>query len=279
MAAAPNPQALVFLTHVWHDTVGRRFARLRREAGVLADCFVLVDDRDPGVVRAWQSHLEATGATGALVPFCARELPAQTGIPFFGLRGVWSNAHLPLAWFARSRPQYGAFWQVEYDVELRGNWGAFLGAYGSSDAALLAAHFHRYTDWPDWYWWPSLTIPPAAGVQQPDLRKAFMPVMRLSRAAIDCVERAHRQGWLGHFEAIIPTALLREGHRLEDLNARQRCYDGWFQDPVPLLPLLATLRCRPPVGAAEFAQRGQGPLLFHPVKDAWTFDGEKVVSG
>lgn len=271
-------QALVFLTHVWHESVGRRFERLRREAGSLAECHVLLDDRAPAAVEGWRNFLSGIRAAETLVPFSPRELPGQLGFPFFGIRGIWSNPHFPLMAFARTRPQYDFFWQVEYDVEYRGRWGDFLGAYAATDAALLAAHFHRYADWPEWFWWPSLTVPAESGVKQDDLYKAFMPVMRLSRAAVASVERAHRQGWLGHFEAIVPTVLLREGHTLEDLNVRLRCYEGSYQDPIPLLPLQSTMRCRPPVGAAEFAQRGKGPLLFHPVKEPWFFDGERVVS-
>lgn len=270
--------AIVFLTHVWHEAVGRRFERLRRETASTAECHVLLDSRAPGVEEGWRHFLAGVGASAALVPFTPAQVSADLGLRFFGLRDVLSNSHLPMLWFARTRKQYDYVWQVEYDAEYRGRWGDFFAPYGGTDAALLAVHYHRWSDWPDWFWWPSFTFPPDVAVQQDELCKAFMPVMRMSRAAMECVERAHRQGWFGHAEAVVPTALLREGHRLEDLNVRKTCYMGWYQDPVPLLPLLSTIRCRPFVGQNEFLQRGQGPMLFHPVKEPWTWDGEKIVN-
>ena len=178
----------------------------------------------------------------------------------------------------RSHPGYAYYWQVEGDVDYRGRWGDFFAPYREASAGLLAAHFHRWQDWPEWYWWPSLTAPAAINPRNDQLFKTFMAVVRFSHAALETVERAHRQGWLGHFEAVVPTVLLMEGFQLEDLNVRQQCYVGWYQDPVPLLPLLSTVRCRPFVTMQEFVQRGQGPLLFHPVKENWAYDGEKVVA-
>ena len=109
------------------------------------------------------------------------------------------------------------------------------------------------------------------------LRKAFFPVFRISRAAIAKVDQGHRAGWLGHFEVLVPTLLAREGLAVQDLRATHPCYVGASQNPSPILPLQASLRWRPKVSRAEFSQRGSGALLFHPVKDNWAFDGEKVV--
>ena len=41
--ATSRRTAIVFLTHVWHEAVARRFERLRRESAAHADCFVLLD--------------------------------------------------------------------------------------------------------------------------------------------------------------------------------------------------------------------------------------------
>ena len=210
--------------------------------------------------------------------FAADRIAAELGFRHFGMQRLGANTHFPLLGFARSNPQYEHLWQVEFDVEYRGSWSDFFTTYAATDADLLGSHFHRWSDWPEWFWWSSLTYPQDLGIRQEEFHKAFLPIMRLSRAAIACVERAHRQGWMGHYEAIVPTVLLRDGHRIEDLNARGNAYMGWFQDPVPLLPLLSTIRCRPPVGMHEFMSRGKGPLVFHPVKEAWTYDGERIVT-
>ncbi|MEJ6022738.1 DUF3405 domain-containing protein [Ramlibacter sp. PS4R-6] len=268
---------IVFLTHIWDEVLARRFERLRRESAAHADCFLVLQEDDPEVVARWKAQLESIGAADALFTFNALELPRQLGFRYFGSERIMGNAHFPLLSFLRSHPGYAYFWQVEGDVEYRGRWGEFFEAYRETDAVLLAAHFHRFQDWPDWFWWPSLTPPADVQLPRENMYKAFMAVVRFSRAALESVERAHRQGWLGHFEAIVPTILLMEGRRLEDLNVRKTCYVGAFQDPVALLPLQSTVRCRPYVSLQEFAHRGQGPLLFHPVKERWVFDGEKVM--
>ena len=267
--------AIVFLTHAWTPAVARRFERLWRETSSFADCYLLLQDDDAEVLSLWQSTLQDFGATGAMFRFSSATLPTQLGLRYFGLRDVLSNAHFPLMLFARAHP-HTHYWQVEHDVEYRGPWHEFFDAYRDSDSALLAAHFHKWADWPEWMWWPSITTPQQVKVPADSLYKAFMPVVRLSQRALQDVEQAHRQGWMGHFEALVPTVLLMNGHKLEDLNVRRPCYIGGFQDPIPLLPLLSTLRCRPPVDIGEFCNRGQGALLFHPVKDAWTFDGKEV---
>jgi hypothetical protein len=268
---------VVFLTHIWDGGVARRFERLWRESAPHARCFLLLQDDDPRIVDLWKARLESLGAADAMMTFNSTELPARLGLRYFGAQRILANTHFPLLLFRRSQPDYAYYWQVEGDVEYRGRWGDFFAPYRETDSALLAAHIHRLQDWPDWYWWPSLTAPAGMILRNEQFLKAFMPVARFSRGALDSIEQAHRQGWLGHFEAVIPTVLLMEGLRLEDLNVRGTSYLGLFQDPVPLLPLLSTVRCRPFVTMQEFAQRGQGALLFHPVKENWAYDGEQVV--
>jgi hypothetical protein len=268
---------IVFLSHFWDESVGRRFERLRRESAEHADCFLVLQDDDAQAVERWKAHLASIGAADCLFTFNSVELPKRLGIPYFGSQRVMTNTHFPMLLFAREHPGYAYHWQVEGDVEYRGNWGEFLAAYQPSDAALLAAHFHRWHDWPDWFWWPSLTAPADHTLAVESMYKAFLAVMRISRPALDAVERALRKGWMGHFEAVIPSVLLLEGFALEDLNVRKTAYIGWYQDPIPLLPLQSTVRCRPHVTMQEFASRGQGPLLFHPIKERWAYDGEKVV--
>jgi hypothetical protein len=267
-----HPTAIVFLAHLWSEAIARRFDRLRREASPVADVFLLLQADDAEVVSRWESSLAALGAQEALFRFSAATLPSQLGLRYFGLRQVLSNTHYPLLLFSRTHPHVH-YWQVEYDVELRGDWRPFLEARAASDADLIASHFHNVNEWPDWFWWTSLSQPARSAVQPSQLYKAFMPIARFSHRALQAVEQAHRDGWMGHFEAVIPTALLRAGLNLEDLNVRGPCYIPGYPEAIPLLPLQSSIRARPPVSAAEFRNRGQGALLFHPVKDSFTFEG------
>jgi len=170
-----------------------------------------------------------------------------------------------------------ADWQVEYDAEYRGDWGSFFAAYQGNDAALLGAHIHRFDEWPSWCWWPSLGVPGNVQITRAQLRKAFMAVFRITREGVEAAVRAHRAGWVGHFEVVLPMALLCQGLRLDDLLVAGPCYIGPSQNPTEILALQSTVRYRPPISVEEFCQRGQGPLLFHPVKDNYAYDGQKVV--
>ncbi|HUR89409.1 MAG TPA: hypothetical protein VMZ74_10015, partial [Ramlibacter sp.] len=274
-ASPMHDTAIVFLAHFWSEAAALRFERLRRESSAAADCFLLLQDDDPQVLAHWQSRLQEIGAAHALVRFSAATLATQLGLRYFGMRQVMSNTHFPLLQFSHSH-RYAYYWQVEYDVEYRGAWGDFFAARRPSEASLIAAHFHNWSEWPEWFWWPSLSTPAGAAVGPQNLYKAFMPVARFSQRALHDIEQAHRQGWMGHYEVIVPTVLLMNGHNLEDLNVRGACYIPGFQDPIPLLPLQSTIRARPPVSLVEFRTRAQGALLFHPVKDAWVFDGKEV---
>src|SRR5438132_7695067 len=185
--------AIVFLTHAWSEAIARRFERLWREGSPHADCFVLLHDDNPQVLERWEGTLRQMGAPDALFRFSAATLPTQLGLRYFGMRQVMSNTHFPLLLFSRSR-RYSYYWQVEFDVEYRGAWPDFFNAYRDTDASLLAAHFHNWVDWPDWFWWTSVTAPGAFNAEK--LYKAFMPVSRFSRRALDDIEQAHREGWL-----------------------------------------------------------------------------------
>jgi hypothetical protein len=276
-ALAGPPEAVVlFLAHQWSEAIGQRFWRLRRELSPLLDCFVSLQDDRGDVLRNWQAFLAGLGAPDALAPFLPDDLPGELGLRYFGDRRILGNAHFPLLRFARSN-RYRHYWQVESDVEYRGNWLAFFSAYIDCETPLLASHIHRYPEWPSWGWWRSLSAPAGVALGPNDLYKAFFPVFRISRDAIQAVEQAHASGWLGHFEVLVPTTLVRAGLAIQDLRAINPCYVGPSQNPCPILPLQSTLRWRPNVSMREFGQRGAGPLIFHPVKDNWTFDGAKVV--
>lgn len=272
----PRDTAVVFLTHQWSQSIGRRFARLRDQVAPIADAFVLLHDDQGPVSASWQEFLQSIGALHALTCFVPEDLPGELGFPLFGERGIMGNCHLPLLRFSRSR-EYRFFWQVESDVEYRGNWLDFIGAYRQTDAPFLGAHVHRYYDWPSWKMWSTLVAPGGARVAEKELLKAFLPVFRASREALVAIDQGHRDGWRGHFEVAVPTMLRRHGMQTEDLRMANACYIGPSQNPSPIIPVQSTMRWRPEISVTEFTTRGKAPLLFHPIKQDWWFDGQKVV--
>ena len=127
-----------------------------------------------------------------------------------------------------------------------------------------------------WPWWRSLSAPAGIRLDPLALHKAFLPIFRASLPALQTVDAAHRQGWMGHVEALAPTVLARQGLQVQDLRATVPCYEGDSQDPCALPQQQATMRWRPEITTSEFMRRGRGALLFHPVKQNWAWDGRKL---
>lgn len=268
--------AVVFLAHQFSPAIARRFERLRRETAGVADCHVLLHDDGAQVRHGWQAFLRDIDALPALHLFQPEPLAAALGHPLFGGRGLLGNVHFPLLWFARGAA-HSQFWQVESDVEVRGHWGELVRSFAEVPAPVLAAHVHTYAQRPGWYWWLSASAPAALRLPQSAWRKAFFPICRFDRAALAAIDDAHRAGWHAHFEALIPTALAMAGLAVQDLLAHRPCYLPGEQDPVGEIARLSSNRWRPEVTREEFATRGSsGPLVFHPVKGEWWFDGERV---
>jgi hypothetical protein len=268
--------AICLLAHRCTPSIAQRFDRLRREAEGRADCYVMLHDDGGPVAQGWREFLQARGMPQALWLFRPDTLVGSLGYQASGTLNMMGSTHMPLTFFARSHG-YAHWWQVESDVDYRGNWGAFFDAYRGVEADVLASHVHHVSDWPTWSHWQSLVAPLDAGLRAESLYKAFFPVSRFSAAALRVVDHAHAHGWAGHFEALIPTLMKHEGLTLRDLRSVSPCYVGDSQNPAALLPLQSTMRWRPLVTQAEFAGRGEGPLLFHPIKENWCFDGARVV--
>ncbi len=264
------------MTNQWSRSIEQRFVRLLDEVSRQAACFLLLHDDEGKIRNQWIKSLESIGAQSALRLFSLDGLPKQLGYPY--LNGLFKpgSVHFPLLDLSRST-RYKHYWVIESDVEYRGNWGTFLSAYGECEASLIGSHIRRHLDCPAWYWWNSLTSPSRIRLAVEDLRKAFLPIYRISASALDVVDEAHKRGFRGHFEVLIPTMLHLNGMSIEDIRNITECYLGDIQDPCWSRTRLSTLRWRPEIPLGEFMNRGTGPLLFHPVKQDWAFDGSKVV--
>ena len=109
-----------------------------------------------------------------------------------------------------------------------------------------------------------------------ELRKAFFPVFRISSRALELVDQRLQQGWTGHYEVLVPTLLHVNNMQALDLNDVSVSYVGDDQVPGKDEPGLSTMRWRPDISLTEFRARSTAPLLFHPVKQEWYFDGSSA---
>lgn len=259
--------AILFLTHKWSRPAAKRFVRLWREMSPRADCFLLLQDDGGEVRQRWTDLLRQIGASGAMVLFQADKIESALGYRRNSQRGlVPGSVHFPLLSVAR-HIRYCHYWLVEYDVDYRGRWPGFFDLFSSCNADLLAAHVKTYDDDPDWFWWPHFFPPSGVELGQAHWHKVFMPIYRASAAALACTDAAHLAGWRGHVEALMPTVLRLSSLDVQDMNAVAPCYAGSQQDSCADTQVQSTLRYRPAVSYYEFVNRGQSPLLFHPIKD------------
>jgi hypothetical protein len=141
----------------------------------------------------------------------------DAGYPFLGSTLTPGNAHFPIIDFRRLHDEYSHYWVIEYDVRFTGQWVNFFEAWQDSDVDFLSAGLARYTNAKGWVWWDTLHhaseyIPKAQRI------RSFNPIYRISKEAVDCIDRAHQNGWTGHFEVVLPTLLHHHGFRIEDFG-------------------------------------------------------------
>lgn len=265
--------AILFLAHFWSPALALRFDRLRKESAAYADTFIvlqrLVND---------QLHEEIDAGRDIVRVFDKDKLKNKLNYPYFDEGSIGQQyTHFPVIDFALDT-SYDDYWVVEYDVEFTGNWGDLVSACGQVSADLIAAHFFSPSERPHWQWWQSLQAPDGA---VPDAQaaahpvKAFFPLYRISRAALALLDAAHKAGWRGHYEVLVPTLLAH--HQLKSLDFLEigRFYRGTEQDANQ--QPLSTLRYRPEVLMADFLEDFSPNTIYHPVKQGWTFDGNTVV--
>jgi hypothetical protein len=191
--------------------------------------------------------------------------PSEYGSPS-GLRP--GNTDFAVLDFFRARPGYDSYWRVEYDVRFSGDWRDFFDACSSSEADLLGTTLLRCEASPAWHWWASLGAPdgrldPAKAI------RGFFPVSRLTNRACALLDQKYREGWHGHIECVVPTALVHHGMRVEDIGGRGEFvppgHEDRFYTNTPSDPCLhpGTFVFRP-----AFARPGsRRNTLWHPVRN------------
>lgn len=271
--------AVLFLTHRWDKVVRLRFERLVDEAGPLADVFLYMQKSE----AADRAEAEGGGIARALVRFDAQALPGSLGYPYgFDNALTPGSGHFAVLAFAR-KVRRGHYFLIEYDVDFSGRWSDFIAGTLASTPDLATLHIRSMHECPDWNWWRACrpSERDRGWARDPrNMLRSFNPVYCLSLRAAQIVHAAHREGWRAHHELLFPTVLSHRGCKLVDLGPALGFCLGIEQDRLPGKPAeaLSTVRWRPKVTPNEFLARSTGKTLFHPVKDDWYFDGEKLVS-
>ena len=260
--------AILFFSHLFDRTSVAHLAKLREEAAGHGTVFVYADAH--GELPPQRDCAVVTFDFDKIRPRYPSVL-GHTLIP--------GNCHLTLLDFYRRHPEFDYYWVIEYDVAFTGHWGEFFTAFADVDADLIASHVRSYDEDPAWPWWGSLRSPDGAPGPRPSLVRAFCPIQRVSRRALQLLERRMQEGWSGHFETLVPTLLKREGHTLLDLGGtgsyvtpafRNRFYRGFGWSDGRLR--FGTMRYRPPFGSLRWPRKS---TLYHPVKPTRSI-GERI---
>jgi hypothetical protein len=94
----------------------------------------------------------------------------------------------------------------------------------------------------------------------------------VSRRSLELLETRAKEGWVGHFEGLVPTLLADQGHTLADFGGegdfvppglRNRFYKS-FSWKDGRIRYFGSMRFRPPFVSLLFARRN---TLYHPVKN------------
>ncbi len=222
----PRPTAVVLQTHFLNRTIARQFRRLTTACPPHYSCFLLIH-MPPGSAKPEQ--LDSVPHHFVTTPEirCA-EYPVKSG----GGKewNFWDGGHTDLVWlhFARAHPEFERVWIIEYDVRFNGHWSRLFNAFEHNDADFLTTSLLTAATNPRWIYWPNALTPPdhTPLPAEADRIRGFLPILRVSRAALNEVDAAYRAGWGGHCEATWPTLIHRAGLRIEDIGD-----DGPFVSP------------------------------------------------
>lgn len=206
-------QAVMLLTNRTDYAVRERYHKLVNDYGREADVFLLFDksaymcdDELSGFERVYTFSVQGLLEDG----YSALE------------SGFLGNCHYPLLKFHKDYPEYDYCWVVEDDVLFSGDWSVLFDAFSDDPADLVAAYIRTYEDEPNWCWWSGVRAPDGVALSQDDLYASFNPVNRLSAKALECLETEMRNGWRGHFEAIVPTVIAKHGMSMRDFGGTGR---------------------------------------------------------
>ena len=255
--------AILFFSHVFDATAISHLKKLKEESAGFGTFFVYSDihGQDPAVSNEQVVRFDFDAI--------------QKRYPrILGHRLIPGNCHLTLLDFFKRYPDFQYYWVIEYDVMFTGHWRRVFAAFADRDADVLASHLRRYEEEPEWYFWSSIQAPDRS-VSPTNLIRAFCPIQRVSRRSLQLLEIKAKEGWVGHFEGLVPTLLNNHGYSLADIGGdgsyvlqgfRNRFYTS-FSWRDGRLRYFGSMRFQPSFISLRFAARN---VLYHPVKHRLT---------
>ncbi len=266
--------AILVLNHVDDRHLIDLHDAIKKECSQEHDVFLLSDRTRPSLAFARKAAGTQEFPLLPERPHRAR-LSGKTGSRIAQRRATQpetGQCRTPVLLFHASPRDYAHLWIVEYDVRYSGSWRQFFASFDDNAADLIGTSLIRYTDFPGWSHRRSFAIPNLSP-NDGDRQRGFFPVCRISNNALACLHESYGQGWAGHMEALMPTALYGSGLRIEDIGG-----DGEFVEPNNINRYYTNHRLTNDLSPGTFVYRptrtaaGAHPdKLWHPVKIEATF--------
>lgn len=203
----PPTIAYLYMTHFFDEHVEREFVKLKESMGGEKNVFLLYH-RLPGQPRPKEGYPSFV---------VTNEDIKSLGFDMMQDRIVPGHLVFLTILFAQAHPEFAQYWTIEQDVRYMGDWQNFFQDVNESSADLLTAHVRRFREEPNWWWWRTFDYPKQVIPIEACLR-SFNPIYRLSRQAVQLLEKALRDGCQGHSEVIVPTILQKNEMLVEDFG-------------------------------------------------------------
>jgi hypothetical protein len=250
-------ECIVYLVHYFDDNIRKRFDKLHKETGPRFDVYLLAE-HGTRVAPDFMDRYSVEFFQFSKIKKMARKVIGERILP--------GNCHLRTIDFFHRHPSYERYWFIEFDVHYSGDWSRFFRQFDDDGSDLLAATVHSLAQERTWVWADSFSAPKRR-LEEDKRLIAFLPAHRLSSRAIQEIEQRVGMGWVGHFEMLIPTAILDAGLSVSDIGGtgpwtpRRRKNRNYISVRVYGVNTLQTFRFRPPVQILAIKD-----FLYHPIK-------------
>jgi hypothetical protein len=102
--------------------------------------------------------------------------------------------------------KYDYYWAIEYDVRFTGDWVHFFSQFDKNSADFITSHIRHYHEEPGWLGWEKMKSPPGKEKTE-DYLRSFNPIYRISKEALEYIDKQIKAGYAGHNEVLFPTLI------------------------------------------------------------------------
>lgn len=257
-------QVVLFLTHINDQEVRSRFEKIKKDVWNIADVYIATN-RPHLFNKEWWT----------IISFTESDVSE--------LRGTWVlSTDMDLVRIILKKIlkknliySYDYYWLIEYDVLFNGNLEEIFRKVAEDDSDLITTHIKSYeedlevekifgTSYIFGFWtMMKLWIDGNKNIQR---YRSFLQFYRISKKAINKLsEIILHNSWKGHFESLVPTALVYGKMKISQFwgeskfTPKQR--KSLFYNSYPADTFLGSFRFRPPILYVN-----KKWYLFHPVK-------------